>query len=450
MTMDTHLLEDIGLTKSESKVYLALLEIGSCTTGKIVDKSKASSSKIYEILDKLMQKGLVSFIIKNGMKFYEAAPSDRIMDYMHEKEEAIQKQKNQLKNLLPELELKRQMSKYESEATIFKGIKGIETAFFASLDLLNEGDEILITSVSLRSEILKRVFIKIGKERVKRKITARALFNEPVKGEIQLKNPLTTIRYVPINTPTGIYIYKNRVLIMPQSDDYLLIVIDNKEIADSFRAQFELQWNQKAKLTKGFASLRRELELYVDEVEKNKESYLVMGAGFGANKDAYIKFFKEFSKYRIKKKLPAKLLFQQGMGDFLTSYQNPDDMAENRFLSYQTKMPVSIIPSTNKTLLLIEDKEPTTITIENKYIGKAFIDYFNSMWNQQTMVFEGVEAVKNLFRESVNFGDYVVFAEGKRVYQALGNKFYQWWQKEKTNRKIKSRGIMNKKYLKVC
>ena len=66
--MNESLLEKIGLTKSEIKVYLALLELGCSATGKIVEKSKASSSKIYEILDRLMQKGLVSFIIKSGIK----------------------------------------------------------------------------------------------------------------------------------------------------------------------------------------------------------------------------------------------------------------------------------------------------------------------------------------------------------------------------------------------
>ena len=77
-------LEEIGLTKSEIKVYLALLELGSSQTGKIVQKSKAASSKIYEILEKLIQKGLVSYIIKSGIKHFEAAPPERIMDYLEE------------------------------------------------------------------------------------------------------------------------------------------------------------------------------------------------------------------------------------------------------------------------------------------------------------------------------------------------------------------------------
>ena len=72
--MKKSLLEDIGLTRSEINVYLALLELGSSTTGKIIDKAKVSSSKIYEVLDKLIQKGLVSFIIKSGIKYFQALP----------------------------------------------------------------------------------------------------------------------------------------------------------------------------------------------------------------------------------------------------------------------------------------------------------------------------------------------------------------------------------------
>ena len=111
--MDQSLLEQIGLTKSEINVYLALLELGSTSTGKIVEKSKASSSKIYEILDKLIQKGLASFIIKSGVKYFEAAPPDRILDYMEEKEKTIIKQKQEIRKLIPELELKKQLSNLE-------------------------------------------------------------------------------------------------------------------------------------------------------------------------------------------------------------------------------------------------------------------------------------------------------------------------------------------------
>ena len=53
--MDTSILEKIGLKKSEIKVYLTLLELGSTKTGELTTKSKVSRSKIYEILEKLIE-----------------------------------------------------------------------------------------------------------------------------------------------------------------------------------------------------------------------------------------------------------------------------------------------------------------------------------------------------------------------------------------------------------
>jgi len=57
--MNEKLLEEIGLTKGEIKTYLTLLQIGESTTGKIIDEAGISSGKIYEILNKLIRKGLV-------------------------------------------------------------------------------------------------------------------------------------------------------------------------------------------------------------------------------------------------------------------------------------------------------------------------------------------------------------------------------------------------------
>ncbi|MDO8660920.1 MAG: helix-turn-helix domain-containing protein, partial [Candidatus Woesearchaeota archaeon] len=139
--MNIELLESIGLTKAEIKVYLALLELGSSTTGPIVEKSHASSSKIYEILEKLMQKGLASFVIESGMKYFEAAPPSRILEYVKEKEDSLTKQRQELQNIIPELELKQKLSNHKSDATIFRGLKGVKTAHEDILKTLKSGEE---------------------------------------------------------------------------------------------------------------------------------------------------------------------------------------------------------------------------------------------------------------------------------------------------------------------
>ena len=52
--METKALREAGLTKGEIKVYLALIELGSTTTGPLIEKSKVSRSIVNEILKKLI------------------------------------------------------------------------------------------------------------------------------------------------------------------------------------------------------------------------------------------------------------------------------------------------------------------------------------------------------------------------------------------------------------
>ena len=53
--MDETLLEKLGLTKGEIKVYLALNKLGESSIGPIGKESKVSKSKMYDILDKLIE-----------------------------------------------------------------------------------------------------------------------------------------------------------------------------------------------------------------------------------------------------------------------------------------------------------------------------------------------------------------------------------------------------------
>ena len=57
------ILKSIGLSEREIKVYLALLELGQTTVGPVATKTRIQHPKIYQTLEKLIDKGLVNFII---------------------------------------------------------------------------------------------------------------------------------------------------------------------------------------------------------------------------------------------------------------------------------------------------------------------------------------------------------------------------------------------------
>ena len=74
-------LQKIGLTDGEAKVYLALTEIGSSTVGPIVKKANVAYSNVYDILNRLIEKGIVSFILRNKTKYFQAASPRNLMDW---------------------------------------------------------------------------------------------------------------------------------------------------------------------------------------------------------------------------------------------------------------------------------------------------------------------------------------------------------------------------------
>ena len=70
--MDTEIFEELGLTRTEIKLYLTLLEIGSSTAGTILEKSKLPNSTVHRDLNSLIERGLINFILEGKRKIYQA------------------------------------------------------------------------------------------------------------------------------------------------------------------------------------------------------------------------------------------------------------------------------------------------------------------------------------------------------------------------------------------
>ena len=87
------LLEEIGLTEGESKVYLGLLKLGATKVGPLLTESGVSSSKIYKILERLERKGLVGHSVIDNIKNFKAMPLNSVVDYMKENEKKMQQKR---------------------------------------------------------------------------------------------------------------------------------------------------------------------------------------------------------------------------------------------------------------------------------------------------------------------------------------------------------------------
>ena len=102
--MDTSILEDIGLTGAEIKVFLALLEAGSSNAGKIVEKSGLQNAVVHRAFHSLAEKCLITYVFEGRIKKYQAIEPKLLLSFLDEK-------KARLEKILPELEAKRKLAK---------------------------------------------------------------------------------------------------------------------------------------------------------------------------------------------------------------------------------------------------------------------------------------------------------------------------------------------------
>ncbi|PIN93241.1 hypothetical protein COU54_03895 [Candidatus Pacearchaeota archaeon CG10_big_fil_rev_8_21_14_0_10_31_24] len=240
--MDVTILEDLGLTQAEIKVYISLLELGSSSAGRILEKAGIQNSVTHRALNSLIEKGLISYILEGKKKIYQATNPENFHDFIDDKRKRFDK-------LLPELKKRQGASKSNSLGEIFKGKRGITQMYITLLNsngkeynTFGGGDEVAY-------EIMGDMWWKnLHVRRITKKIPSRQVFDESIRkfGDELNKKKMSKVKFLPkeyaqlqetviIGDYVGIAIFR---------DSPYGILIKDKVLADAYRQQFEILWNK--------------------------------------------------------------------------------------------------------------------------------------------------------------------------------------------------------------
>ncbi|MBS3118781.1 hypothetical protein J4417_03830 [Candidatus Woesearchaeota archaeon] len=241
-------LEKLGLTKGEVKVYLALNKLGEASIGPIVKDSKVSKSKIYDILQRLADKGLVGHIVKEQKRYYLANDPTAVVDFVEKKENELKTLKGEVQQLVPELKLLRSLSGEKRTAEVYEGFKGLRNIREQLLAELKSGDTLMVLGApKIANEKWESWFLNFHKRRIERKIKLEIIYNSDALkyGEIRKKMELTKVRYLPNNlvSPNWVDVFPTAVLFVAILDTPIAFLIRNKELAESFASYFKIMWN---------------------------------------------------------------------------------------------------------------------------------------------------------------------------------------------------------------
>ncbi len=239
-----NLLGELGFTKGESVVYLALLKIGETKVGPIIKNASISRSKVYDILDRLIKKGVVSKINKNNVLYFQALSPETLFTYLKEKELQIKKEAETLQKALPTLTAL--LPQQPIDIKVYEGVEGFKRVIDRTLGELKKGDMYEAMGVSKTTEFMRLYALKLYQNQEKIGFKARSIFDE--EGAFKIKERKTKnheIRILPKgwHTPALFTLYQDIVGIHVGNDEQIIsIVIKSKDIAQSFKATFEAMW----------------------------------------------------------------------------------------------------------------------------------------------------------------------------------------------------------------
>jgi sugar-specific transcriptional regulator TrmB len=241
-------LTKLGFSPSEIKIYLHLLKTGSSYANKISSETKINRTNVYEALDRLIAKGVISFIIRNKIKWFEAKNPESVISLIKEKEEEINKTKKELFKEIKKISVN--LDK-KLEANIFVGRKGLRMIFE---EMLEKKKPISLMGSQLQFRNFFGPYFELWhRKRIEKKISQKSIFPKQFRPEIEkfkkiLKkiNEKTYIEYQFVENkfinPTATFLYGDNCIFVQWSREPIAIKINNKEITKSHKNYFEMLW----------------------------------------------------------------------------------------------------------------------------------------------------------------------------------------------------------------
>ncbi|MBS3170221.1 hypothetical protein J4223_00395 [Candidatus Woesearchaeota archaeon] len=232
-------LTKLGLTKLEYKTYLILRRLGKSTPGIIIKELQLHRATAYDVLNRLIKKGLVSYITINKKRYFIAEDPSRLLDILTEKESELETEKKKIIKAIEEIQNSEKIKQPKDIAKILTGKEGVKTLM---QDILNTNQNFLSMGGELKFRDILPIYSKHwAKEREHKKIFGKLISNYKTKDQWKMNH----IRYLPkeYTLPTPIIIYGNKIALVTPDENFTTILIENEKIAQAYRSHFNILWN---------------------------------------------------------------------------------------------------------------------------------------------------------------------------------------------------------------
>jgi len=238
-------LENLGLSRSESEIYLAALELGESLPKHLAEKANVKRPTLYKLLPGLINKGLLSETFKGKRRYLVAQDPQNYVD-------ARQSELEQIQKLMPELRLLLATASTKPKIIFYEGVENLKKIY---LDNLRERKPTLefLSLENIHPKIDEYAHHYFIPNRIKRGITIDILVSGSTKSPAMnlTSDPYALRRVKTIDQknfpiPLDCYIYGNNVsfALYRKDSEPIGLIIRSKEIATTMRSLFNFIWEK--------------------------------------------------------------------------------------------------------------------------------------------------------------------------------------------------------------
>ena len=229
-------IESLGLTNTESIIYLALIKVGKSTVVQLSKEIEIHRRTIYDNLNILLKKGLVSYIIKSGVKYFEATNPMTLRVFLEEKEKT-------LSNILPALQSFYKNRQKSPQINIYAGVQGAKSIIEEAVQIKHTlywvgGGLSFFDAVGFSRKFIED---KLSKTNIKIVQVAKSNIEDKLKIFKKQNIRLLPQKYL---SNVGYLIYGDIVVIgLIQEKEITMIKITSEDFVKGFKNYFDIMWN---------------------------------------------------------------------------------------------------------------------------------------------------------------------------------------------------------------
>lgn len=233
--------ENLGIDEKQASVYLACLELGTATIQELADKSGIKRTSIYNFLDEMKGKGLLSEVEQDGRTVFIAEDPHTLKDRANE-------QLLHIEQILPDLMSIYNLPGNKPKVRFYTGIEGIRKVYMD--DILKSGEKLYGFSdyEKMFEAITDENWLwSFPESRKKKNMPFYNIAKDGIRGrEVQSKDKeqLRETKLVQnVEFDTEINIFGNYVAMMSFRRPYAAVVIEDRAIATTMKSTWQLLWN---------------------------------------------------------------------------------------------------------------------------------------------------------------------------------------------------------------